>query len=61
MTRTDRADRMLVALGHFDSRASAQAAIVGGLVRVNGQTIRKASTKMSEADRIEAQAPHPWV
>ena len=52
---------MLVALGHFDSRASAQAAIVGGLVCVNGQTIRKASTKVSEADRIEAQAPHPWV
>lgn len=61
MSTTDRADRMLVALGHYESRAVAQAAIAAGCVRVNGRALEKASAKISEIDRIEAQALHPWV
>lgn len=61
MGRTDRADRLLVELGHFESRASAQAAIAAGLVQVNGVVIGKASQKISENDRIDAEAAHPWV
>ncbi len=61
MSETDRADRMLVRLGHFESRASAQAAIAGGHVMVNGKTVSKPSSRISETDRIEAEAAHPWV
>lgn len=57
----DRADRVLVELGHFESRASAQAAIAAGTVRVNGAVVTKPSQKISPADRIEAEAAHPWV
>lgn len=52
---------MLVHLGHFDSRASAQAAIAAGHVRVNGKTLSKPSSRMSELDRVEAAPAHPWV
>ncbi|MEQ8557091.1 MAG: TlyA family RNA methyltransferase [Henriciella sp.] len=61
MTKTDRADRLLVALGHYPSRAAAQAAIAEGRVTVNGAKLAKASAKISETDRIEAEALHPWV
>jgi len=57
----DRADRMLVALGHYESRAAAQAAIAGGCVRVNGAVLTKASAKIGRDDRVEAGALHPWV
>ena len=61
MGRTDRADRLLVELGHFESRASAQAAIAAGQVQVNGIVVGKASQKISAKDRIEAEPAHPWV
>lgn len=61
MSDKDRADRVLVALGHFDSRAAAQSAIVAGCVRVNGVLLQKPSAKIAASDRIEAQAQHPWV
>ncbi len=61
MGRTDRADRLLVELGHFESRASAQAAIAAGQVQVNGIVVGKASQKISANDRIEAEPAHPWV
>ena len=38
----DRADKVLVARGHFESRAGAQAAIAAGRVKADGQVIRKA-------------------
>lgn len=57
----DRADKILVGLGHYESRAAAQAAIVAGCVEVNGQPVDKPSQKISAADRIVASAPHPWV
>lgn len=57
----DRADRMLVALGHFASRASAQAAILAGRVRAEGAVIRKPSEMIARAAHIEAEAAHPYV
>lgn len=57
----ERADKVLVAGGYFSSRASAQAAIEAGGVRVNGRVISRASEKISLAARIEAEPAHPWV
>lgn len=57
----DRADRMLVALGHFESRASAQAAIAAGRVKANGTVLRKPAESVARDARIEAQAAHPYV
>ena len=59
--KLDRADKILVALGHFDSRAGAQAAIAAGKVTVAGRVIAKPSEKISADARIEAEAEHPWV
>jgi len=50
-----------VALGHFDSRAAAQAAIAAGKVLVNGRVLAKVSEKISPAAKIEAETAHPWV
>ena len=52
---------MLVALGHFESRAAAQAAISAGRVAVNGVQLTKPSAKIRDTDRIEAASAHPWV
>jgi len=56
-----RADRLLVTRGLFESRARAQAAIAAGLVRADGVTLRKASDEISDAAAIEAEAGHPYV
>ena len=56
-----RADILLVDRGVFDSRARAQAAIAAGLVRIDGQVVRKASEKFAPLAEIEAEAPHPYV
>jgi 23S rRNA (cytidine1920-2'-O)/16S rRNA (cytidine1409-2'-O)-methyltransferase len=56
-----RADLLLVERGAFQSRARAQAAIEAGLVRINGEILRKAATLIDADAEIEAEAPHPWV
>ncbi len=56
-----RADRLLVARGLFESRARAQAAIAAGLVRADGVQLRKASEEISDAAAIEAAPEHPYV
>ncbi len=56
-----RADRLLVARGLFESRARAQAAIAAGLVRADGVPLRKASEEISETAAIEAEPEHPYV
>jgi 23S rRNA (cytidine1920-2'-O)/16S rRNA (cytidine1409-2'-O)-methyltransferase len=61
MTARDRADRLLVARGLFESRARAQAAIAAGLVTADGVPVRKASEEISSAAVIEATAEHPFV
>ncbi|MEL7110543.1 MAG: TlyA family RNA methyltransferase [Pseudomonadota bacterium] len=59
--KLDRADKILVALGHFESRAAAQAAIAAGKVTVSGRVLKKASEKISQDAKIEAEREHPWV
>ena len=59
--QSGRADQMLVALGHFDSRSAARAAIEAGFVSVNGAAIRKPSQRIQAGDAIVAQAVHDFV
>jgi len=49
-----RADRLLVARGLFESRARAQAAIAAGLVTADGVAVRKASEAISPGAVIAA-------
>jgi 23S rRNA (cytidine1920-2'-O)/16S rRNA (cytidine1409-2'-O)-methyltransferase len=56
-----RADRLLVERGLFDSRAKAQAAIVAGLVTANGQPVRKPSDDIPADAAIDATPAHPYV
>jgi len=57
----DRADKLLVSLGHFDSRASARAAIEAGCVTANGVLVAKPSQMLSSDDTIQAGPAHPYV
>jgi 23S rRNA (cytidine1920-2'-O)/16S rRNA (cytidine1409-2'-O)-methyltransferase len=61
MTARERADRLLVARGLFESRARAQAAIAAGMVTADGVPVRKASEEISRAAVIEAAPEHPFV
>jgi 23S rRNA (cytidine1920-2'-O)/16S rRNA (cytidine1409-2'-O)-methyltransferase len=61
MSPRQRADRLLVERGLFDSRAKAQAAIAAGLVSANGVTVRKASEEIASDAAIEATPAHPYV
>lgn len=56
-----RADRLLVERGLFESRARAQAAIAAGRVSADGVAVRKASEEISSAATIEAEPEHPYV
>ena len=56
-----RADITLVELGHFPTRARAQAAIAAGLVSADGVVVAKSSEILDPGARIQASAPHPWV
>jgi 23S rRNA (cytidine1920-2'-O)/16S rRNA (cytidine1409-2'-O)-methyltransferase len=61
MTTRERADRLLVARGLFESRARARAAITAGLVTADGVIVRKPSDEISTDAAIAAQAEHPYV
>jgi 23S rRNA (cytidine1920-2'-O)/16S rRNA (cytidine1409-2'-O)-methyltransferase len=61
MTTRERADRLLVARGLFESRARAQAAIAAGRVSADGVQVRKASEEISSAAVIAAEPEHPFV
>jgi 23S rRNA (cytidine1920-2'-O)/16S rRNA (cytidine1409-2'-O)-methyltransferase len=61
MTDRERADRLLVARGLFESRARAQAAIAAGLVTADGMPVRRASDEISTTAVIAAEAEHPYV
>jgi 23S rRNA (cytidine1920-2'-O)/16S rRNA (cytidine1409-2'-O)-methyltransferase len=56
-----RADRLLVERGLFESRARAQAAIAAGRVTADGLPVRKAAEALSVAAAIEAAPEHPYV
>ena len=60
MTR-QRADRLLVERGLFESRAKAQAAIEAGLVRANDAMVRKPSEVIATDAILQASAAHPYV
>jgi len=57
----ERADRLLVARGLFESRARAQAAILCGRVTADGERVRKPSDEISPSAVIEAEAEHPYA
>lgn len=57
----DRADKLLVSMGLFDSRAGARAAIEAGGVTANGVPVTKPSQMISGTDSIIAEAAHPFV
>src|SRR5712691_9782837 len=61
MTVRQRADRLLVERGLFDSRAKAQAAIAAGLVRADDALVRKASEEIAVDANLRASAAHPYV
>ena len=57
-----RLDQLLVELDHFSSRTQAQAAIMAGLVYVDGQKADKAGRSYSPDVKIEVKGqPHPYV
>ena len=61
MTSHQRADRLLVSRGLFESRTLAQAAINAGLVAADGVLVRKASQEISANAALVAARPHPYV
>lgn len=61
MTPRQRADRLLVERGLFESRARAQAAIEAGLVSADGKRVRKPSEEIDLNAHIQAQPAHPYV
>jgi 23S rRNA (cytidine1920-2'-O)/16S rRNA (cytidine1409-2'-O)-methyltransferase len=61
MTTRQRADRLLVERGLFESRARAQAAIAAGRVTADGVPVRKASEAISAKAAIEAAPAHAYV
>jgi 23S rRNA (cytidine1920-2'-O)/16S rRNA (cytidine1409-2'-O)-methyltransferase len=61
MPLRERADRLLVARGLFDSRARAQAAIAAGNVTANGVLVRKPSEEIPSDAVIAATPAHPYV
>lgn len=57
----ERADLLLVRLGHYPSRARAQAAIAAGLVSADGRRVARASDLLAAEAEITALAEHPYV
>ncbi len=56
-----RLDTLLVDLGHFPTRAKAQAAIMAGAVRVNGEPARKAGELVPPGARVEVVQAQRYV
>ena len=61
MSARQRADRLLVERGLFDTRARAQAAIAAGLVTADDAVVRKPSEALALDSRLHAESAHPWV
>mgnify|MGYP001198265547 FL=1 len=58
----ERIDVLLVEQGYFDSREKAKAAVMAGLVFIDGERVWKAGTKVSRTARIAVQGSlHPYV
>lgn len=62
MGSKERIDVLLVEKGFFPSRERAKAAIMAGIVRVGGERIDKAGTKVAVESEIEVKGEiHPYV
>ena len=62
MAEKERIDVLLVEQGYFESREKAKAALMAGLVLVNGEPIDKSGTKIPRTAPITVKgAPHPYV
>lgn len=61
MTARQRADRLLVERGLFESRAKAQAAIAAGLVRADDRPVHKSSDEIAVDAALQAEPAHPYV
>ncbi len=61
MPPRQRADRLLVERGLFESRAKAQAAIEAGLVTANDAPVRKPSEDIARDAMLSATPAHPYV
>jgi 23S rRNA (cytidine1920-2'-O)/16S rRNA (cytidine1409-2'-O)-methyltransferase len=61
LPKRQRADRLLVERGLFESRAKAQAAIEAGLVRAEDTVVRKVSQEIPVDARLRAAPAHPYV
>ena len=61
MSTRQRADRLLVERGLFDSRAKAQAAIAAGLVTADERIVSKPSEEIPIDAALRAGAAHPYV
>jgi 23S rRNA (cytidine1920-2'-O)/16S rRNA (cytidine1409-2'-O)-methyltransferase len=59
--KKERLDRLVVERGLLPTRAKAQAHILAGEVRVNGEVVDKAGTPVSPDAQIELAAALPWV
>ncbi|MDR6954547.1 23S rRNA (cytidine1920-2'-O)/16S rRNA (cytidine1409-2'-O)-methyltransferase [Ancylobacter sp. 3268] len=59
--KRQRADRVLVERGLFDSRARAQAAIEAGLVTADGKVLAKPAETIAADAVIEAREAYEWV
>jgi 23S rRNA (cytidine1920-2'-O)/16S rRNA (cytidine1409-2'-O)-methyltransferase len=57
----ERADRLLVARGFFESRSAARAAIEAGGVTAGGAVVAKPSQMLDTGAEITAEAAHPYV
>ena len=55
--KLDRADKVLVALGHFESRSAAQAAIAAGKVKVRGNMLDRKSTRLNSSHPSRSRMP----
>ncbi|MCB9171985.1 MAG: TlyA family RNA methyltransferase, partial [Ardenticatenales bacterium] len=61
MAAKERLDREMVDRGLVESRARAQALIMAGEVRVDGELARKAGQSVTAESVIEVNEPLPWV
>lgn len=56
-----RLDQLLVARGLAESRSKAQALVMAGAVRVNGEVARRAAMPIAEGSDVQVEAPLPYV
>ena len=54
--KKERLDNILVTQGFFETKSKAQAAILAGLVRINGQVVTKAGMQISSDTQPEVEA-----